>query len=1368
MLVFLFHAFPLLASSNRSNYIPTDSTWIGGPTWKSMALDLVHKQIFTAWIDHDRVDVLSTVDYHLIGSITVPSPSSVDISPDGTTLAVATSGAHVQFFSTATLAKTNDVVIPGNGLEISAFVYTANGNAMITALNGLFAGSGTGGTVYWNHSSNSVVNAPVSQSQTPTVYVAGSPMARSGDYSKIMLGDPNGDVQIINANTGQILWSADGYTFGYEGDEVPLIYSLAVNKDASRYALCTATGLLILDPSFNQIYQDQRGCLGMTFGAGGLNLYRDVVVGSVGYTQVMNVTTFATRNAANYFTVENTTPSYSSFWQAADTTGMVYGLNSNIFGGVIWIALDTSANTPPTIPPVSDTVQIVQVIDNIGSPQGGDMIRLLCSGINPNTTGAVSVTIGGRAATDVAVTTPFPSQNAPAVSIVTLKTPAGKAGLASVTVSANGSTDTKVHGFQFARSRKIFPFSPSPNFLLYDSLRNRLYAARQNEVEVIDVTTQTVLAPLVPASGRLVNSQFAGLSLSPDNKRLYIADAGANLIHILDLSKPGTGSSIDVGKAIGSSTPVSPMRAFELSNGQVLGSAGYLFLIDPKTGTGRWAQDTQGNQIGGFPWNSTNNGEKVLLTQGPGIGNAGTVGFWVAGSADNATPTANVPAIVEAAANDDGTLITVGGSTPGVSIGNPALVDDNLDPLGFLENHFDVSTPAGTAGLSLDASGALLYQPGTNGYWGSVEIDDLHQWKPVGTITFPEMLSGTYSPYTDHMLTTDKVGRTFFASTTSGITMMVLDTVPLSIGHLEPAFVQPQGGQTITVRGSGFEPGAVVSFGETKAETIRTNENTLTAVVPALTSGWQDITVTLSSGVSYTAHGLLQVLGAQTAPVITGFSPASLPAESGAVGDNAPMITIIEGSGFDISDAVTLDGEIADTAFIDSSHIQAVLPAQYKYQVGMIPFTVVSPYEGASNTLSFPVVNPVPVLDYFTPETAIPGGSQFGLTAWGTHFDSNSIIQWNGQNLSTHYNGGATGSGELSACATIPASLLQNAETAKITVFNPAPGGGVSKAINFSVSAAHPVVTYPASIQFGTVLLNTTGRVNNWIQNVGTAKYSLTSATLSSPAFTVQDSCNGVLPAPAGNLCQLIVQFTPANAGSFTGTLTIVDNAPGSPHVIKLFGTGVSTLVPTVTIQDVGVLDQTVSATVQGNANVGGPTIAGTAWLEYGTSPSLSTFTKSAPWSFTGANGFLSATLNGLMPATEYSVRIVVQTAGGTGKSRIRMFATAPAWPQIVISNTKGSSGAATVNPGQTATYSMVASDNGNGYTGTAALTCSGAPQNATCTVTPAQINLSTSNTVFSVKVSTTASTPAGAYLLTITGTTGGVEYAAYLSLNVK
>ena len=69
----------------------------------------------------------------------------------------------------------------------------------------------------------------------------------------------------------------------------------------------------------------------------------------------------------------------------------------------------------------------------------------------------------------------------------------------------------------------------------------------------------------------------------------------------------------------------------------------------------------------------------------------------------------------------------------------------------------------------------------------------------------------------------------------------------------------------------------------------------------------------------------------------------------------------------------------------------------------------------------------------------------------------------------------------------------------------------------------------------------------------------------SSDFFTNSISC---LPFPATNTagqgCAITIGFDPATNGSFSATLSIIDNAVGSPHQVDLTGTGCApiTLTP--------------------------------------------------------------------------------------------------------------------------------------------------------------------------------------------------------------
>jgi hypothetical protein len=488
--------------------------------------------------------------------------------------------------------------------------------------------------------------------------------------------------------------------------------------------------------------------------------------------------------------------------------------------------------------------------------------------------------------------------------------------------------------------------------------------------------------------------------------------------------------------------------------------------------------------------------------------------------------------------------------------------------------------------------------------------------------------------------------------------------------------------------------------------------------------------------------GLFQVVGAQLSPVISGFSPSPLAISPIAV---YPTPVTILGSGFESYDWVEINGQPVDSSYTDSGHIEATIPWEFLGQTGSIPFTVVSPYNGHSNTLSLSLVNTVPTIHSLWPLTLASGSAQVNFDVYGLNYVSGSQVYWNGQPLVTQVVGGSTaGTGDELLIATVPATLLATAGTGTIKVVNPAPGGGPSNSLSMDVSPAHPFVVYPSTIDFGTALLNYISTQALQLQNVGSANYTISSISMSSGPFSVisQSNCTNTPFSPFyAAYCIVQLQFSPT-LGMSNATLTIVDNAPGSPHSILVTGTGTQALLPKVTLDSINALGQPVSAQLAGNALIGGTNVIATAWIEYGTDRHLSTYSSSPMWSFTGDGG-ISGLVGGLSPSTTYAARLAVQTAGGVGRSPIGVFATIAAWPELALAVAPGGSDVATIHAGQTAAYQLVISDGGNGYTGTASFSCSGAPSGTTCSVTPPSVQVGVNSTIITVSISTNAGSSA-------------------------
>lgn len=92
--------------------------------------------------------------------------------------------------------------------------------------------------------------------------------------------------------------------------------------------------------------------------------------------------------------------------------------------------------------------------------------------------------------------------------------------------------------------------------------------------------------------------------------------------------------------------------------------------------------------------------------------------------------------------------------------------------------------------------------------------------------------------------------------------------------------------------------------------------------------------------------------------------------------------------------------------------------------------------------------NPIPLLVGLTPNSAVVGSTGFTLMISGQNFINNSVVRWNNSDRPTTF------INSNSLAATILVNDLATAGTGQITVFNPAPGGGNSNALNFAVESA--------------------------------------------------------------------------------------------------------------------------------------------------------------------------------------------------------------------------------------------------------------------------------------------------------------------------
>jgi len=133
------------------------------------------------------------------------------------------------------------------------------------------------------------------------------------------------------------------------------------------------------------------------------------------------------------------------------------------------------------------------------------------------------------------------------------------------------------------------------------------------------------------------------------------------------------------------------------------------------------------------------------------------------------------------------------------------------------------------------------------------------------------------------------------------------------------------------------------------------------------------------------------------------------------------------------------------------------------------------------------------------------------------------------------------------------------------TLYGTTSSGGVgNNGVVFRLQAVGPQAQLkPASLSFGNETVGLPSRPLKVVMtNTGNANLDIKSINvqgLPAGGFSRTTNCPSEL-AP-GDKCNIDVVFTPPTAGGFAGTLTISDNALGSPQVVPLSGNGV---LPTV------------------------------------------------------------------------------------------------------------------------------------------------------------------------------------------------------------
>jgi trimeric autotransporter adhesin len=276
--------------------------------------------------------------------------------------------------------------------------------------------------------------------------------------------------------------------------------------------------------------------------------------------------------------------------------------------------------------------------------------------------------------------------------------------------------------------------------------------------------------------------------------------------------------------------------------------------------------------------------------------------------------------------------------------------------------------------------------------------------------------------------------------------------------------------------------------------------------------------------------------------------------------------------------------------------------------------------------------------------------------------------------------------------------------TASLSIADSATGSPQVVTLSGTGAAATPAVTLtPTTLTFASTTVGSiTAAQVVTIRNSGTAALTLTSETLTgtnASSFLISaKTCTTSLAAAAS--CTMSVEFKPTAAGALTASLSIADNATGSPQVVTLSGTGAAATAPAitltpasiafpatvtaatsaaqvVTVKNTGTAAATISAIALGGTNATSFVQIGTCGKSLAAGATCSIYVAFKPTSAAALSGTLSVTDN----ATG-SPQAVTLTGTGTAAPALKLSATSLTFPTTLHGTTSAAQTVTLTNSG--------------------------------------------------------------------------------------
>jgi len=355
----------------RSTFLRNDSvaaidTSLGEPRRRQIVFDSSSNHFFVANPAMNRVEIYADAFPSLQSTIDVPGASSVDLSPDGSTLWVGATTEQLLAIRTADLQVQSRYSMAGLS-PIPGVVFDRPKEALALSTSKLALRLGESSATesllaLWDPSKNTATDlTPLA----PTVFQKGlGVMARSADRTRLVVAanDTSGELVVFDANANVV---AGPLSIGSGA-----ITALAVNSSGSSFAVISNAGaqnIVLLNAQLNLIATySSTNPVGLVFSGDNQTLYVSEVLGNGRVITVLNAANLQKLGQVSDLAVQGVPTSI----EEADASQLLWG-RGNRGIGIIDVASTAQLSSP-----APSLAAVPSALPAEGSIAGGTSVTL--------------------------------------------------------------------------------------------------------------------------------------------------------------------------------------------------------------------------------------------------------------------------------------------------------------------------------------------------------------------------------------------------------------------------------------------------------------------------------------------------------------------------------------------------------------------------------------------------------------------------------------------------------------------------------------------------------------------------------------------------------------------------------------------------------------------------------------------------------------------------------------------------------------------------------------------------------------------------------------------------------------------------------